>query len=186
MLILQIGVPRSGNLWLHNILREILQRAGIERKGFVKKHPIYSEALTWEHFSEQAEIDLIEVTNGQVNFRKGAFVQNVENLDRYLIDCTQVWTHSPRDSKNEQVYRKFGKIIYILRDPRDVAISASRYVFSPFFRNQHPHEEVTPSDYLKNRLYENLLYWVRHVGGYLLHRKTMDIHFIFYENLLND
>jgi len=186
MLILQIGVPRSGNLWLHYILKEILQRAGIERKGYVRKQPIYLEALTWEHFSDQADIDLIEINEDGLGFRKGSYLEAIENLDHYFEGCVQVWTHSPWVRSKEYVYKKFDKRVYIVRDPRDVAISAASFAFSPFILSQHPHKEFDSSSYLRSRYYEHLLYWVHHVGGYLLQRNALDIHFVFYERLIQD
>jgi hypothetical protein len=61
MLLLQSGLPKSGNLWLHKILQESLRLGGIPRRSYIQTQPIYQEALTWPGFSEQAGIDFIEI-----------------------------------------------------------------------------------------------------------------------------
>jgi hypothetical protein len=62
LLLLQSGLPKSGNYWLYKILQEILTKDGV--------------------------------------------------------------THH--------------KIVYIIRDPRDVALSTAKFVFTPFMQEQHP------------------------------------------------
>ena len=186
MLLLQSGLPKSGNLWLHKIIQESLRLGGTELKSFVQSQPIYQEAKTWPGFSEQAGIDFIEVDSDSCFFRKGAFRQPIVNLDDYLSQCTHVWTHALWIPHCDQVFSKFDKIIYIVRDPRDVVVSASKYYFTPFMLAQHPQQETDAETFLKHRLYEQMITWVQHLGGYLLHAEEFRIHFVFYERLLHD
>ena len=186
MVLLQSGLPKSGNLWLHKIVQESLRLGGTELKSFIQTQPIYQEAKTWPGFAEQAGIDFIEVDAGGCYIRKGAYRQPIIDLDEYLSQSTHVWTHALWVPRCDQVFRKFDKIVYIVRDPRDVAVSASRYYFTPFMLAQHPQQEPDADTFLKHRLYEQIFTWVQHLGGYLSHADEFRIHFIFYERLLND
>jgi aryl sulfotransferase len=186
MLVLQSGLPKSGNLWLHKILQESIRLGGGEIKSYIQTQPIFQEAKNWPGFSEQAGIDFIEVDAKGVFLRKGAFRQSISDLDGYLSQCTHVWTHALWIPRCDGIFNKFEKIVYIVRDPRDVAVSASKYFFTPFMLEQHPQQEPDASAFLKHRLYEQVLTWVQHVGGYLLHAENYRLHFIFYERLLQD
>jgi aryl sulfotransferase len=86
----------------------------------------------------------------------------------------------------DDIFRRFDKIVYIVRDPRDVVVSASKYNFTPFMLAQHPQQEPDAKTFLKHRLYEQVFTWVQHIGGYLLHTDEYRIHFVFYERLLHD
>jgi aryl sulfotransferase len=97
-----------------------------------------------------------------------------------------VWTHALWVPRCDEVLSKFEKIIYIIRDPRDVIVSASKYYFTPFMLAQHPQQEPDADTFLKHRLYEQVITWVQHTGGYLLHTDEYRIHFVFYERLLHD
>jgi aryl sulfotransferase len=186
MLLLQSGLPKSGNLWLHKILQETLRLGGIESKSFIQTQPIYQEAKTWPGFADQAGIDFIEVDAHGYYYRKGAFRQPILDLNRYLSQCTHVWTHALWVPHCDEVFSKFDKIVYILRDPRDVVVSASKYTFTPFMLAQHPQHEPDAETFLKHRLYEQVMTWVQHTGGYLIHADEFRIHFVFYEHLLHD
>src|SRR3972149_719710 len=181
MLLLQSGLPKSGNLSLHKILQESLRLGGIELRSFIQTHPIYQEAKTWPGFEEQAGIDFIEVDTHGCYSRKGAFRQPIIDLDGYLKQCTHVWTHALWVPRCDEVFRKFEKIVYIIRDPRDVLVSASRYFFTPFMQAQHPQHEPDADTYRKHRLYEQVITWVQHTGGYLIHADEYRIHFVYYE-----
>lgn len=184
MLLLQSGVPKSGNYWLYRILQQSLRRSGVPQRSYVQAHPIYQEALTWPNFADQAAIDYLEVEPEGCYFRKGAYREQIPDLDAYLRACSHVWTHAPWSDRLGQVFSRFDKIVYIIRHPGDIAVSASRYKFTPFVQEQHPHGEPDPEAYLDHRLYELALNWVRHVGGYLLHAEEYGIHIVFYERLL--
>jgi len=186
MLLLQSGLPKSGNLWLHKILQESLRLGGIELRSFIQTQPIYQEAKTWPGFNEQAGIDFIEVTPQGCFYRKGSFRQPIPDLDSYLSQCMHVWTHAFWVPRCDEVFSRFDKIVYIIRDPRDVIVSASKYYFTPFMLAQHPQLEPDAETFLKHRLYEQAITWVQHTGGYLTHSKNYHIHFVFYERLLHD
>jgi len=187
VLILQGGVPKSGNLWLYKIIQGICKRAGIERRCFIQSHAIYPEALTWElSHADQANVDSLDIGPDGCFFRvSDVFREKIEDIDDYLGQCSHVWTHSSICDRSFDVLPKFDKIIYIIRDPRDVAISMSRYVFTPHVRRNHPaHYEKDPDSFLAHGLDGLLREWVQHVGAHLKHLSELNIYIVFYERLL--
>lgn len=182
--ILQNGVPRSGNLWIYNIIKEITNFGGYEYQSFIKQHPIYHVSRKWPYFEQQAEIDFIEITKGGYYVRKGSFYKKINKIDEYLEMVCHLWTHSSWCKNSDEIYTKMDKIVYIIRDPRDIAVSASHYAFTPFMKENQPPKELNVDNYLNNRLFEILLSWVEHVGFHLLNRQKYPIYFVFYENLM--
>jgi len=62
MKIIQIGMEKSGNLWLWRIIENILSRSGFEKKSFVRKQPIYDLMKDWKAtISKWYEIDAIAI-----------------------------------------------------------------------------------------------------------------------------
>ncbi|MGB3640187.1 MAG: sulfotransferase domain-containing protein [Rivularia sp. (in: cyanobacteria)] len=189
MTILQAGVPKSGNYWLYTILISINQKAGLEYKSFLRTHPIYKVAQTWDlSFAGQNDMDFLNIKKNYCEFRISAvFQEEIADIDDYINKCSLVWTHSPMNSYGLEVLSKFNKIVYIIRDPRDVAISYSKYCFTEHkLKNHPPHYEENPESYLENRLDVMLRNWVNHVGGYLKYQDKLNIYPIFYERFLND
>ncbi|NJO71820.1 MAG: sulfotransferase domain-containing protein [Oscillatoriales cyanobacterium RM1_1_9] len=114
------------------------------------------------------------------------FQEKIIDIDDYICQCSQVWTHSPVNSLASKILSKFDKVIYIIRDPRDVAISYSRFAFTEHKLNNSPsHYEPDPETYLENQLDQMSRYWVYHVGSYLKHQERLNIYPIFYEQLLH-
>lgn len=186
MIVLQSGVPKSGNLWLYKIIQQVYLHAGISPKSFIETQPIFEEAKNWEYFSEQATIDYLEIKPEGYFFRKGSYIQQILDIDQYLQSTNHVWTHSSWNERFNEALLKVDKVIYIIRDPRDVAVSASRFVFTPFMQAQHPVREGDPEEFLNHRLYELVLHWVQHTSGYILNKEQFDVHFVFYERLLEN
>lgn len=186
MRLLQAGFPKSGNWWLYQIIQGALRQSGHPRRSFARQHPIYAQAVTWENFAEQAEVDYLEINAAGNFFRKGAYVEPIPDLGAFIDQCEHVWTHAYWSPQTQTAFEQFDKIVYIIRDGRDVVVSASKFFFTPFMRNQHAHGERSPEEFLQHRLAEMLLSWVQHVGGTLLHAGSAPLHIVFYERLLVD
>lgn len=189
MHIIQIGLPKSGNFWLRTILTNILQLANQENRSFIQSQPIYDIAKTWDlSVRGQIAIDFLDITPNALFYRIGnIFRYPVDDINDYINRCSLVWTHSQFSSQVLDILPKFDKAIYILRDPRDVAISWANFVFSPYMRRYYPFlitGETEPSSYLNNHLQEIITDWVNHVSGYLAVQEKSPIHWLFYENLL--
>ena len=189
MTILQAGVPKSGNYWLYSIIKNILASVGQEHHSFIQHHPIQQQAQNWQlSFAGQAEMDFLSIEGDKSYCRiSGVFKEKIADIDSYIEQCSQVWTHSPLNTLAQSILPKFNKIIYIIRDPRDVAISYSKFAFTEHkLKNGSPHYEQNPESYLANRLEEMTRQWVQHVGGYLKYQTELNIYPIFYERLLHD
>lgn len=188
MKILQIGVPKSGNFWLYQILQQILKSAGQEKASFIEQHPIQELAKTWDlNYPDQSKIDVIDITDLQVTYRiSSIFKMPVEDPAEYLSKTSHVWTHSPVCKKSGGILNLFDKKVYIIRDPRDVLISASKYYCSPYMLKYFPQEEKDPAAFLEKN-FENLLKeWVWHVWDHLRLRKEYNLHISFFEGFLHD
>ena len=190
MNILQVGLPKSGNFWLYTLIKHILEAANLEAQAFIQKQPIYELAKTWDmSVRNQINIDFLDITHNGLFYRIGnIFRYPVDDIDDYLNNSTLVWTHSQFNPKVLEVLPKFDKVIYIVRDPRDVAISWANFVFTDYMRRYYPFLTATesePKTYLSYHLKTIISDWINHISGYLKHQKQLDIHFVAYERLLN-
>lgn len=186
MNLLQISAPKSGSYWLYTILKQILQKKGLPLSSFIQRQPVYQQAKHWKlSFQEQAGIDMVDIEDEGLYYRiSSAYRQPVFKPEEYATACSLAWTHSAFCSRSFDILPLFNKRIYIVRDPRDRALSAARFAFTPYMQQYYPSSYKSPEAYLQGE-YERLLeQWMWHVGNYLLRQETLDIHFVFYERLL--
>jgi len=170
MAVLQIGVPRSGNSWLHRILVLLHDLAGVPDRSFIAAHPIHEEARGWPlSLAGQADIDMVDIEPHALFCGISTlFREEITDPGRYVDSCRIVWSHSPYVERMNDFYRRFSAILYILRDPRDVAVSLAHFRFTPYSRRFHsPTSATTPQEYLDQNLSNLTWYWVRHVGRHL-------------------
>ena len=188
MKILQGGAPKCGNFWLYQILQETLRAAGLNTTSFIEQQPIFQLAMDWDlNFPSQASIDVIDITDLQTSYRiSSIFKMPVESLSDYLTKTKHVWTHSPVCKRSWEVFDHFDKKVYIIRDPRDRAVSASKYYCSEYFLKYYPHGETDPQKYLDKNFVTLMQEWVWHVFDHLRLSRRNHIHIVFYENLLWD
>ncbi|MBK6265582.1 sulfotransferase domain-containing protein [Marivirga sp. S37H4] len=188
MSILQGGVPKCGNFWLYQIIQQILTRSGRSTTSYIEQQPIYKLAKEWDlNFPDQARIDVLQITDLQVSYRiSSIFKMPVENLQDYVRQAPHVWTHSPVCKKSGEVLDQFDKKIYIIRDPRDRAISASEYYCSPYMLKYFPQEETDPEKYLQKNFSKLMHDWVWHVYDHLRLSKEFNIHITYFEMFLHD
>lgn len=187
MVFLQAGVPKSGNLWLYKIVQGALARAGIERRAFIVHQPIYgAHRGDSASFEGEAEIDFLEIEPDGAYLRfQTVHRRPIFDVEAYVRACSHVWTHSAICARSFEVLPLFDKVIYVVRDPRDVAVSLAEFAFTPHVQRTYPPAESDPRHYLAEHLDPLLRHWVRHVGGYLGNRSRLGIHFVFYERLLH-
>ncbi|NEP90054.1 MAG: sulfotransferase domain-containing protein [Okeania sp. SIO2C2] len=192
MHILKIGLPKSGTFWLHTILNNIIDYSDVEYKSFIQNQPIYELAKTWDinQIKGQISINCLDITKNAAFYRiSNIFRYPVDDMDDYINSSTLVWTHAQMSSNALSIMQKFDKVIYIVREPRDILISWSNYVFSSYMQKYYPFftvDETNPETYLNNHLNTIVSDWMNHVGAYLKHQKDLKIHFVFYERLLHD
>jgi len=186
MAILQAGIAKSGNFWLYKIIQSVIRHSELEAKSFIKQHPIYSLARSWDlPTTDHADIDTLEINPFQcVTLIWPIFREPVDDIDSYINSCSHVWTHSHLSEYALTVLPKFDRIVYILRDPRDVAVSMSKFAFTPYYMKHCPHQYGNPEEYLADRLEALIRNWAQHVSNYLRFQKQLDVHVVFYERLL--
>ena len=188
MNILQVSPPKAGSFWLHTILKNILEKKGLHIESYIQQQPEFKELQNKSlSFKEQAGVDMLDIEEGGNYYRvSSVFREPVRDIREYTSKATLAWTHSTYCNKTPEVLKYFDKKIIIVRDPRDRALSASRFAFTPYMKEHYPTSYNTPEDFL-NGEYERLLeQWVWFYGNYLLHNEELDLHFIFYECLLKD
>jgi len=188
MLVLQSGLMKSGNYWLYQILQEIIREAGIENKNFIANDPIQAAAQTWDlSFPEQATLNQIHMTPRGITYKIGnIFEMPITDIDAYLARNTHVWTHADINDITLEVLPKFDKIVYIVRDPRDVLISWANFWFTPYRKKFTPIFVETPEQQLENHLVSRMDIWQKEVLNYLMVSQECNIYVLFYENLLAD
>lgn len=188
MKILQGGAPKCGNFWLYQIIEQILSRGGKNTTSFIEQHPIFDLAKTWDlNYPSQASIDVLDITDLQTSYRiSSIFRKPVENMQEYVSKTNHVWTHSPICKSSESVFSHFDKIVYIIRDPRDRAISAARYYCSDYMLKYFPLEETDSKKYLNKNFEKLMREWVWHAFDHLRLSEQLDIHITFFEGFLFD
>ena len=186
--LLQIGAPKSGNYWLYNIIQQIYRLNNIQYRSFISQQPVYKEAKEWDlSNSQQAGIDMMDIERGKCFYRISSVLRHpVPDLNGYLEKTNHVWTHSEVGENIEGVLQRFDRQVYIYRDPRDMAVSAARYAFTPYMKKHYPPHEENPEEWLEKNLRKTIHDWIWHVTDYLLLKERFDIHFVAYENLLDD
>lgn len=188
MKILQGGSPKCGNFYLYKIIQQILLQNGIRPKNFITGQPIYSLARNWElNYPEQAEIDVFDITDLGLSYRiSSIFRMPIDSVENYVAATDHVWTHSPICKKSEKLFSLFDRKIYILRDPRDRAISAAKYYCSPYMFKFFPQEITDPDQFLQVHFKDLMSEWVWHVYDHLRFSKDYGIKLVSYEGFLLD
>ena len=183
MKILQSGSPKCGNFWLYKIIQQVLKRSGGDTGSFIEQHPVYPLAQTWDlNFPEQCRIDVLEITDLQCRYRiSSVFNMPIDDIEAYIAQTNHVWTHSPVCQRSEEVFRLFDKKIYIIRDPRDRALSAAKYYCSDYMQKYFPQPETDPDQFLKKNFARLMQEWVWHVWDHLRLSQSHHIHVAFYE-----
>jgi aryl sulfotransferase len=170
------------------MLQSALQDADRSTHTFIETQPVYPIAKTWElSFTEQADIDVLDIEDDGLFYRiSSIFRMPLLDLDAYLQQSTHIWTHSFYCRRSETVFPKFDKIVYIIRDPRDVALSMNRFQFTPYMQTYYPGPFASPEDHLQKTFRRYMQRWSRHVADHLRHTQRLGIYIVFYERLLRD
>lgn len=184
--ILQNGVPRSGNLWLQYLLRHCLDEAGIAIRQNITADPVAGVLAKRDlGIADIASVDYITVDPIRCFYTVlDAYQWPIEDLGAYVDGSTYVCTHSPWNPASRDVYARFSHIVYLVRDPRDAALSMARFAVTPYNRLHWKHGFSEASAYLSAHFPSLIETWTRHVSGHLKHREAARIHFVIYERLL--
>ncbi len=188
MNILQISPPKAGSFWLHTILVNIYKEKQLPMNSYIQQQPIFPELKHRKlSFKDQAAVDMLDIEEGGTYYRVSSiFREEIRSMAEYSTKATLAWTHSTYCRKTPEVFKHFDKKVLIVRDPRDRALSASRFAFTPYMQEHYPSNYASPDEYLVGEFDRLLEQWFWFYGNYLLHHEQLDLHFIFYEGLLKD
>jgi len=182
--VLQAGVVRSGNYWLYRILRAVLREAGMEHRSFLTGTEFSRPSE--RHFPEEDEMDFLSISRTGFSFQRRHLTwQPVGDIREYVRRCSQVWTHSRCGPRLLEIRPLFDGVIYVIRDPRDVAISLSYFAYIPLQFDAVHNYDRDPVSFLRNCFDGVLRDWVTHVGGYLRYARVLRMHVVFYERWLH-
>ena len=187
--LLALGYPKCGNVWLRSLLASLLQEAGVDFRQIMASHPIAPvlEAMDLG-IKDQARQD-------QVRFEPLRAYQDIPmvfgwaipDLPAYVAATSMAHSHCMWKAETNHHLREFSHRILIVRDPRDVAVSWSRWIFTPFNRLHRPTLCPTPDALLEEDLPRRLMEWNVHQESWLIHRATdLSLHVVFYEQLVDD
>lgn len=187
--ILQAGVPKSGNYWLWTLIQAALRRAGVEIRSYVRGHPIQAVARTWHlSFPEQADLDFIRVrANDDFMEVLPRYAEKITDIDRYVAAVTHCWTHSPVSGpRAEQTLARFGRRVYLVRDPRAVIASRARYDVSAYKRAEFGDLPATAAESLERAVDAEPARWLDNVSSWLRFAERQPVVIVRYEDLRQD
>ena len=188
MHILQSGQAKSGNYWLYTIIQEIISHSSIENKSYIQQDEIYPIAKQWKLSTKnQVDENVMDITPNGCFYRIGSiFRKPLEDVEAYIKMNTHVWTHSPFNITSEFVLPIFDKVVYIIRDPRDVILSMAKFSQTPYMKKYYPSPCNSIEDYVDAMAINMANSWSINVSRYIEKSTKFNIHVIFYEELLNN
>ena len=148
-----VGYPRSGNTWMQFLLTHAL----LEKRD--------GDWVTLKTLRDYIP-NLNHIGPGDAMF-----------LGKYMLRAKprMFFTHSPFDIRIAQA-----KIIYVLRDPRDVLVS-----YFHFHRRKYRDFALETGDFLSLEAYSPCR-WDEHVAGWLLDHQVSRMNIVRYEDLRSD
>lgn len=181
--ILKIGFPKTGNVWLTNILKKLLIYSNIGYKTYIGSLPEYKKIQIERRGAEQFVYDEVFLRENACYFivENGLFIE-IKDINNFLQKTSLVWTHTPISDSNYAFYKNFNKIIYIVRDPRAVIESLSYWDANL----QGGEKQIAPQQILQNSFPKWLNNWIMHSCSAIFYKDKLNIHFVFYERLKMD
>lgn len=187
--LLAVGYPKCGNVWLRSLLASLLSEAGVNFRQIMAQHPIAPvlEAMDLG-IRDQARQD-------QIRFEALRAYQDIPlvfgwaipDLPEYVAATSMAHSHCMWKPETHHHFLEFSHRIIIVRDPRDVAVSWSRWLFTPFNRLHRPTTCPTPAALLAEDLPRRLTEWNEHQRSWLIDRPSdLPVHVVFYEQLVDD
>ena len=134
--------------------------------------------------SGQRYTDVIDIDRGRFFWRVGSAIrEEITSLSDHVHSCSHLWTHSVWDKSAVQLVNLVDKVVYVVRDPRDIAISMSHFAFTPYFKSHYPHGETSQSAYLNKVADTTALAWRDHVAGWTTQVPNEKLIVVFYERM---
>ena len=206
MRVLQVGIDKSGNYWLWQILRLLMDEAKQPRQSWILSDPIHRVASTWTlSFPEATELDVVTWDTAPAPAYSGEsydsqplrersyyyciipmYRRRIQDVGAYVRSNTHLWTHAPwHDNLPAEFLGGIDKIVYIVRDPRDVLVSGAHFVDSEYCRREFGIPRI-PLAHRFRRLLRTIPEWAVHVAGWVGNAPTTGLHIVSYEGLVAD
>lgn len=187
--VLVLGYPKCGNVWLRALLADLLRAGGVDFRQVMAQHPIAPALETMDlGIRDQARQD-------QVRFDPLRAYQDIPmvfswaipDIHAYAAATSMAHSHSPWQPAIDSFIRAFSHRVLIVRDPRDVTVSWSRWIFTPFNRLHRPTVHQSPDALLRSDLPIRAQEWNVHQRS-CLEEAPADptLHLVFYEQLVAD
>ena len=187
--VLVLGYPKCGNVWLRALLADLLRAGGVDFRQVMAQHPIAPALETMDlGIRNQARQD-------QVRFDPLRAYQDIPmvfswaipDIHAYAAATSMAHSHSPWQPAIDSFIRAFSHRVLIVRDPRDVAVSWSRWIFTPFNRLHRPTVHESPDALLRSDLPIRAQEWNVHQRSWLEEAPAdPTLHLVFYEQLVAD
>jgi hypothetical protein len=123
----------------------------------------------------RGEVDFTHITNVSPWYEMELILNSPQNLE----------VPSPRVFKSHLRYRNLpreGRVIYMLRDPRDVALSAYHHV--GLMTGREPNREAFIRDFILGR--SPFRSWFKHIKSWWPHRNDPNVLFVRFEEVVAD
>lgn len=187
--LLVLGYPKCGNVWLRGLLADLFKAGGINFRQIMQDHPIAPvlEAMGLG-IKDQARQD-------QIRFEPlrayqdipAVFRWAIPDIHAYAASTSMAHSHSGWSPETDELIRAFSHRLLIVRDPRDVAVSWSRWMFTPFNRLHRPTHHATPEELLADDLTLRVTEWALHQQSWLQNAAAnLSLHVVFYEQLVDN
>jgi len=187
--VLVLGYPKCGNVWLRALMADLLRAGGVDFRQVMEAHPIAPALETMDlGIRDQARQD-------QVRFDPLRAYQDIPmvfswaipDIHAYAAATSMAHSHSPWQPAIDPFIRAFSHRVLIVRDPRDVAVSWSRWIFTPFNRLHRPTVHPSPDALLRSDLPIRAQEWNVHQRSWLEEAPAdPTLHLVFYEQLVAD
>ncbi|KAH1172702.1 amine sulfotransferase-like [Mauremys mutica] len=151
-----VTFPKSGTVWMQNILSLIYYEG--HRDGTAKTETI--DRVPWLEY----------------NFNKMDYGSRPSPR---LFSTHLPYYLAPRDLRN-----KGAKVIYVARNPKDVAVSYFHFSKHAFIFEKVPDFNILMERFLSGKVLASS--WFDHVRGWYTHRADYNILFLTYEELKKD
>ncbi len=187
--LLVLGYPKCGNVWLRGLLSDLLKAGGIGFRQVMTDHPMAPVLESMDlGIKDQARQD-------QIRFEPlrayqdipGVFSWAIPDIHAYAAATSMAHSHSLWRPETDGLIRAFSHRVLIVRDPRDVAVSWARWMFTPFNRLHRPTRHMTPEALLAADLPLRVTEWAVHQRSWLMETAAdLSTHVVFYEHLMDD
>ncbi|XP_055694684.1 luciferin sulfotransferase [Lutzomyia longipalpis] len=181
-----VTFPRSGTTWTQELVWMIandLDYQGAQREPLTKRFPFF-EFAAFLHPETKAELMRLNTESPQ----NQAFVDEISvPAYTFLPNITKrrfIKTHFPFSLLPPSVLKSGAKIIYVARNPRDVAVSF--YHLNRLYRSQgYTGDFHTYWGYFERNLAPWMPYWT-HIREGWEHRDHPNVLFMLYEDMNSD